>query len=130
MLHLLPLSRMRFPSLLAAFAVTLALCGCHSAFIDATISNLTAEPLALIEVDYPSASFGTQALPPGKNFHYRFKVLGSGPTAVLWTDAAHHDRKNSGPVLREGDEGTLTIIFRPNADPVWGLQLKNRPSGS
>jgi len=128
--HLLPLSRMRFSGLLLAFAAVLTLSGCRSAFIDATVSNHTAEPLALIEVDYPSASFGTQTLAPGQDFHYRFKVLGSGPTTVLWTDSVHHDRKNSGPVLREGDEGKLIISFGPDAGPTWSLQLINRSSGS
>lgn len=128
--HLLPLSRMCFPSRLVALAAALALTGCHSAFIDATISNRTAEPLALIEADYPSASFGTQALAPGQDFHYRFKVLGNGPTTLLWTDSAHHDHKVPGPDLREGDEGKLAITFNPNSDPTWGLQLINRSSGS
>jgi hypothetical protein len=118
---------MRFPGSLVAFAAALTLTGCHSAFIDATISNRTAEPLALVEVDYPSASFGTQTLAPGQDFHYRFKVLGNGPTTVLWTDATHRDRKYSGPALREGDEGKLAITFNPNADPAWVLQLTNRP---
>jgi hypothetical protein len=117
---------MRFPGFLVAFAAVLTLSGCHSAFIDATISNRTAEPIALVEVDYPSASFGTQTLAPGQNFHYRFKVLGSGPATVLWTDAANHDRKNSGPALREGDEGKLTITFNSGADPAWVVQLTNR----
>lgn len=117
---------MRFPGLLVVLAATLTLTGCHSAFIDATISNRTAETLALIEVDYPSASFGTQALAPGQDYHYRFKVLGNGPTAVLWTDAAHHDRKNPGPALQEGDEGKLAVTFQPNADPTWDIQLINR----
>ena len=107
-------------------AALLTLAGCHSAYIAATISNRTAEPLSLIEVDYPSASFGTQALAPGQDFHYRFKVLGSGVTAVLWTDAARHDQKNAGPSLREGDEGTLTVTFNSGASPTWDLQLLNR----
>jgi hypothetical protein len=121
---------MRVPRLLLALTVVLALTGCHSAFIDTTIYNRTAEPLSLIEVDYPSASFGTQALAPGQEFRYRFKVLGDGPTTLLWSDAAHHERKISGPPLREGDEGKLTITYNPNADPLWGLQLSNRSSGS
>lgn len=111
---------------LFALAATLTLTGCHSAFIEATISNRTAEPLAVVEVDYPAASFGTQALAPGQDFHYRFKVLGSGPTTVLWTDVAHHDQKNSGPPLHEGDEGKLAITFSPGAGPTWNLQLQNR----
>jgi hypothetical protein len=117
---------MRFLNLALALAAVLTLTGCHSAIIAATISNRTSEPLSLIEVDYPSASFGTQALAPGQDFHYRFKVLGSGATTVLWTDTAHHDRKNSGPALQEGDEGTLTITFATNANPTWNLQLLNR----
>ncbi|MDP9051587.1 MAG: hypothetical protein M3O31_12850 [Acidobacteriota bacterium] len=117
---------MRLLRLLLSLIAALALAGCRSAFIETTISNRTAEPLTLIEVDYPSASFGTQALAPGQDFHYRFKVLGDGPTTLLWTDETHRDRKISGPSLREGDEGKLAITFNPNADPRWGLQLSNR----
>src|ERR1700678_1188709 len=100
---------MRFRKIFAisALAATLALTGCHSAHIDTTISNRTAAVLTLIEVDYPSASFGVQTLAPGQDFHYRFKVLGTGPTSVLWTDAAHQDHKAAGPSLKESDEGSL-----------------------
>jgi hypothetical protein len=114
---------MRSFKVLVALATGLTLTGCHSAYIAATISNHTTQPLSLIEVDYPSASFGTQNLAPGQDFHYRFKVLGSGPTTVLWTDAAHHDQKSSGPQLHEGDEGSLTINFASNASPAWSLHL-------
>ena len=108
---------MRFIGIFA-LAGLLALAGCHSAHIDATISNRTGETLRLIEVDYPSASFGTQTLAPGEDFHYRFKVLGSGPTTVVWTDAANHDHKNVGPTLDEDAEGKLSITFGA-AGPVW-----------
>ena len=111
---------------LFALGVTLAFTGCHSAYIAATISNRTAQPLSLIEVDYPSASFGTQTLAPGQDYRYRFKVLGSGPTTLLWTDAANHDHRNSGPVLHEGDEGSLTITFASAADPTWNLDFPPR----
>jgi len=119
--YLLPLSRMRFVSPYFALAAALALAGCHSAFIDATVSNRTPATLRLIEVDYPSASFGTQTLATGQDFHYRFKVLGNGPTTILWTDPAQHDRKNTGPTLHEYDEGKLTITFNPTG-PVWNFQ--------
>lgn len=108
--------KLRF--IVAAVAV-FALAGCHSAFINATISNRTAEPLTLIEVDYPSASFGTQTLPAGQDFHYRFKIVGYGATTVSWTDAAQKEHKKTGPVLREGEEGDLEIVFNPGADPEW-----------
>jgi hypothetical protein len=102
-------------------AVALTLTGCHSAYIEATISNHTPEPLTLVELDYPSASFGTQNLAPGADFHYRFKILGSGPTTLLWTDSAHHDHKASGPSFHENDEGTLTVTITPT-DPTWNYQ--------
>jgi hypothetical protein len=120
---------MRLSHLLLAFA-TSALAGCHSPYIVATLSNRTSQPLSLVELDYPSASFGTQNLAPGQDFHYRFKVLGSGTTTLLWTDAAHRDHKDPGPALRERDEGTLTIAFPPAAAPVWDLHLVNRAAGS
>jgi len=121
---------MRSFKYLFALAAALTLAGCHSAYIAATVSNRTPQPLSLVEVDYPSASFGTQTLAPGQDFHYRFKVLGSGSTTILWTDAAKHDQKNSGPPLREGDEGKLTITFNPDSSPTWSLQLINRTAGN
>jgi hypothetical protein len=115
---------------LIALSALLTLSGCHSAYIAATISNHTAQPLSLIELDYPSASFGKQALAPGEDFHYRFKVIGSGPTTLLWNDSQHHDRKSAGPTLRDGDEGHLSVTFTPQAAPTWDLQLINRTPSS
>jgi len=109
----------------AIFAATslLAATGCHSAYIEATVTNATAAPVSLVEVDYPSASFGRESLAAGAGYHYRFKVLGEGPTKVLWTDAAHQDHTIPGPTLHEGDEGTLTITLTP-ATAAWNLNLK------
>jgi hypothetical protein len=61
--------------------------GCHSPYVATTVSNRTGQPIELLEVDYPSASFGTQNLAPGSDFHYRFKVLGSGRMKLLYTDS-------------------------------------------
>ena len=108
-----------------AAALLLLAAGCHSAFIEATISNRTPDTLTLVEVDYPSASFGTQTLASGQDFHYRFKVLGSGPTSILWTDATHHDHKSTGPSLQESDEGTLTVAITPT-NPTWTFQPINK----
>jgi hypothetical protein len=91
--------------------VALAATGCHSAYIQSTVLNETAQPISLIEVDYPSASFGLQRLDPGQSFPYRFKVLGSGPLKLIYTDASHHDHQATGPVLREGNEGPLRIVI-------------------
>jgi hypothetical protein len=99
--------------------------GCRSAFIAATISNRTDRPIELVEVDYPSASFGTDHLAPGADFHYRFKVIGSGPMSLQWTDAEHHDHKLAGPDLHENLEGRMTITFTPTG-PQWNDTLKER----
>jgi len=116
---------MRFRQIFAILvpASALALTGCHSAHIDATISNRTTVALTLIEVDYPSASFGVQALAPGADFHYRFKVLGSGAATVQWTDAANREHKSTGPTLQESAEGSLSIQFNPGGDVVWTEQI-------
>lgn len=87
--------------------------GCHSPYVEATVSNRTQQRIELIEVDYPSASFGTQGLAPGADFHYPFKVLGSGKLKLTYTDAANKEQKSEGPELKEGVEGPLHIIIEP-----------------
>ena len=105
--------RMRaFPFLAVASAFLLM--GCHSAFINASIHNGTPGPITLVELDYPSASFGTQTLAPGQDFKYRFKVLGSGDLKLLWTDIHNQEQHADGPHLGEGMEGTLTVAVTPS----------------
>jgi hypothetical protein len=99
---------MRLLRLLGPAAVLL-IAGCHSAYIDATISNHTDKPISLVELDYPSASFGTQTLAPGGDFHYRFKVLGSGNLKLIYTDTANLEHDVPGPKLGEGDEGPIIV---------------------
>jgi hypothetical protein len=105
---------------------SLAVAGCRSAVITATVSNRGTTPVTLVEVDYPSASFGVQRLAPGEDYHYKFKVIGNGPTTLLWNEPSKSEQKNSGPTLHEGDEGTLTITFRANEKPAWDVHLKGR----
>jgi hypothetical protein len=109
---------MRSIRTLALLPCLIAATGCHSAFVDATVSNRTTQPLLLLEVDYPSASFGTQSLAPGADFHYRFKVLGSGNLKLTYTDAAHHEHKFDGPFLNEAADGPLAITISPDG-PHW-----------
>lgn len=99
--------------LLRALALlpALALTACHSAFVTATIQNRTSQSIQLVEVNYPSASFGTQSLAPGADFHYRFKVIGEGKMKLIYTDAANQEKKFDGPSLKEGAEGPLAITI-------------------
>ena len=100
-----------------------ALAGCHSAYLEATIQNSTGDAVTLLEVDYPSASFGKELLPSGAEFHYRFKILGSGGTKVTWTDVQHHEHTVAGPPLTEGQEGSVLIRLTPSG-AEWRLNLQ------
>lgn len=102
--------------------VLLAASGCKSAYVSATVANHTGAPVTLVEVDYPSASFGRESLPDGASFPYRFKILGSGPTKVTWTDASRHEHSAAGPELREGQQGQLTVTLSPSG-ATWDAHL-------
>ncbi|HEX3571244.1 MAG TPA: hypothetical protein VHU44_10520 [Acidobacteriaceae bacterium] len=116
---------MRALAIMAVMSICLTAVGCHSAVISVIVSNHRDTPVTLVEVDYPSASFGIQELAPGAHYLYKFKVIGNGPATLLWNEPTKRDQKSSGPVLREGDEGSLTITFPPGAPPTWNAQLQN-----
>ena len=90
------------------------LCGCHSYQIDTTVENRTGAAIELLEVDYPSASFGADALAAGADFHYRFQVRGSGPIKVQYSESGSHKvRQMTGLEIFERQEGRLEIILLP-----------------
>ena len=60
----------------------IALSACHSYHIDVTVRNNTGGPISLLEVDYPIASFGADALAAGADFHHRIQTRGSAPIKV------------------------------------------------
>jgi hypothetical protein len=103
---------------------SLALSGCHSHYIQATITNKSANAIDVVQVDYPSASFGVQALAPGAVFHYRFKLLGSGNIKITFTDSSKAEHKQTGPWLNEGQEGTLDIVLAPENHADFNTNLK------
>ncbi|WP_263365699.1 hypothetical protein [Edaphobacter bradus] len=116
---------MRLSRLLVLSSLLVA-AGCHSPYVEATVSNQTSQPIQLIEVDYPSASFGAQSLAPGQDFHYRFKVLGEGKMKLTYTDSTNHEHKFDGPSLHEGAEGPLTITISPDG-AHWQPHFTSRP---
>jgi len=110
------------PNILVLTAA-LALTGCHSHYVAIDVQNASGTPITLMEVDYPSASFGTETLAAGATYHYRFKILGDGPTKILWTDASQHEHTIPGPSLTEGQEGTLTATITPTT-ATWQSHLR------
>jgi hypothetical protein len=85
---------------------------CHSYNVDATVENRTGAPVQLLEVDYPSASFGADALAAGQIFHYRIQLRGSGPLKVQYT-AGGRQAQIDGPSLSERQEGTFEVVLLP-----------------
>ena len=109
---------------LAVIALAAA-AGCHSYHVDATVENRTGEPVQLLEVDYPSASFGAGKLASGEVFHYRIQLRGSGPLKVQYTAGDGRLVQIDGPSLAERQEGALQIVllaggkgeFHPQLNP-------------
>lgn len=101
------MGRFGFGALLGLLCLT----GCKSPYVNATVENETGATVTLVEVDYPSASFGRETLTAGAAYPYRFKILGSGATKVSWTDAQRKDHTATGPELHEGQQGHLTITL-------------------
>lgn len=101
----------------------LAATGCRSAFIAATIQNNTPAPLQVLEVDYPSASFGADTLAAHTAFHYRFKVQGSGPVKIQFMDNTGTAHSATGPELREGQQGSLNITVASADRVIWEPKL-------
>jgi hypothetical protein len=113
---------MRKHLIIAAVTLT-ALAGCRSPYVEATIANRTGGDITELQVDYPSASFGKNTLPNDADFHYRFKLQGQGPLKLSYTDAAHHDHAITGPMLYEGQQGTLRIDINLPDNAVFATAL-------
>jgi len=111
----------------ASILILALISGCHSYHIDTTIENRTGAPVQLLEVDYPSASFGADRLESGATFHYRFQVRGSGPLSIQYTDSNGHPAHINGPTLVEGEHGQLQIVLLPEAKAAFQMQLTPAP---
>lgn len=96
--------------------------GCRSPYVNATVKNETGARVRLVEVDYPSASFGQESLAAGAVYTYRFKILGSGAMKVSWTDFRRGQHTAVGPELHEGQQGQLAITLTPTG-AQWSEQL-------
>jgi hypothetical protein len=91
-----------------------AISGCHSHHIEATIENHTGAAITLLEVDYPSASFGADTLASDGIFRHRIQTRNSGPITVQYTAADGHAVQIKGPDLYEQQDGSIVIVLLPN----------------
>jgi hypothetical protein len=96
-------------------AALMALAACHSYHIDATVVNYSGAPVELLEVEYPSASFGANSLAADTTLPYRFQVRGSGRLKVKFNTAGGHQVQAEGPALSEHQEGSIEIVLLPDS---------------
>jgi hypothetical protein len=97
--------------------------GCRSAFMETSVENDGATAVHVIEVDYPSASFGMQTLDPHATFHYHFKIQGSGPITITFIDSAGKPHTATGPTLTQGQQGNLKITIGPSGSVSWSAKF-------
>jgi len=98
-------------------AISLAGClssiGCRSPHVDVSIENHTGEAVRLLEVSYPSASFGVGSLAPEAVLHNRVQLRGDGAIKMTYTNAKGQSTEISGPALAEKQNGNLQIVLLP-----------------
>lgn len=90
------------------------LVACHSYHIETSVKNDTGGPISLLEVDYPSASFGADAVSASAEVHHRIQTRGNGPLKVQYTDGSGKQIQITGPTLYENQEGRIDIDLLPN----------------
>jgi hypothetical protein len=101
--------------------------GCHSYHVESTVENRTGGAIQLLEVDYPSASFGANTLAAGAVFPYRIQLRGSGALKVQYTGSDGRHVQVEGPVLSEPQEGGIAIVLLPGGKAEFHPQLTVKP---
>jgi hypothetical protein len=103
------------PVILAVFAgmALVVATGCHSYPVETTVENHTGGPIRLLEIEYPSASFGVNSMGAGEEYHYRIQLRGSGLLKVQYTGSDGRKTQVEGPMLFERQEGRIEIVLLP-----------------
>jgi hypothetical protein len=101
--------------------------GCHSYHVETIVENHTGGTIQLLEVDYPSASFGADSLAAGAEFHYRIQLRGSGPLKVQYKASDGKQEQIDGPTVAELQEGRLTIVLLPGGKAGFYPELTPNP---
>src|ERR1700721_1010026 len=119
---------------LAVLGFPLLLAGCHGrpslgrpeAAFTITVRNQGPD-IHQLEVDYPNASFGRDALASGATLNYPPKLIGSGPVKVTFNDATGKSQTAPGPVVQEGMRKNLVISIGEDESIVFEA-LPDQPS--
>jgi hypothetical protein len=95
--------------------------------LEITVENRTGAAIQLLEVDYPSASFGANKLGVGEALHYRIQLRGSGVLRVQYTSGDGRQAQIDGPSLAEQQEGRLGIVLLPGGKADFHPELTPQP---
>jgi hypothetical protein len=118
------------PTILAVITVAaLIVSSCHSYHVEATVKNHTRGPIQLLEVDYPSASFGVNSLTAGADYHYRIQLRGSGPLKVQYTGSDGQKTQVVGLMLAELQGGRIEIVLLPGGKVEFHPELTDAVVG-
>lgn len=112
-------------SVLGVLLLTFA--ACHSYHVDTTVMNHTGSAIQLLEVDYPSASFGASTLAVNASLPYRIQMRGSGTMKVQYTAPNGRVVTIDGPNLAERQEGRLEIVLLPGGKAEFHPDLTSQP---
>ncbi len=106
--------------ILAALGFTAA---CRSPHVDISVENRTGVDVRLLEVDYPSASFGDDSLAAGATMHYKVQLQDKGAIKVQYTAPDHKQPQATGPEISEGQYGKLEIVLLPGGKAEFHPEL-------
>jgi hypothetical protein len=109
-----------------AVFISFSLAACRSPYVQTSVVNQSGATASLIEVDYPSASFGTQQIANEAAYHYHFKIQDSGPVKITFTEAGNKTYTATGPTLTQGQQGSLTITLEGSGKVSWNPQLSDQ----
>ena len=87
--------------------------GCKSHPFAVTVVNQSGAAIRLLEVDYPSASFGADSVNAGQTVRSGIHLTGTGAVKVQYMAPDKHQVTIDGPQLRDGQEGSLRIVLLP-----------------
>lgn len=107
------MKRKRHATIILSLPLLAAVSACHSYHVETIVENRTGEPIHLLEVDYPSASFGKNVLEAGVDYRYRIQVRGSGSLKIEYAAQNGRPVVIDGPALAEGEEGQVEVVLLP-----------------
>jgi hypothetical protein len=116
-------NRLRGLFVLAALTTLMLTVGCRAKLVEVRVVNSGTTDLHNVEVDYPSASFGTSTLAPGATYTYRIQLQDAGRMKVEFYDNKEQPHSGKGPYVEEGQQGTLTLTLDGSGKNEWDAQL-------